>query len=806
MRVHWLRFDGRVTTTCDLGVEMERPQLHLEQVVVEHPPQALLGLGQTLAFDGVEAVVGVARKDPRDPLSGRVYLFQRINNIEDNDVQWMQREAWFREREDGTKDERFGSQLALRGSILLVSATGNSTRRNDADGGRVYVFEKNEASKWEQTQVLSEPTETATGSFGSRIDTDGMMRIVVSSFGEALLSSNEEEMISRVYTYIKGEDHGWELMHTLVPPSRCDTGCNFASSVALRNQTLLVSGKNGMDGEDQSSTEAYVYHWGKDGWELEDALQVREGVQEVGQQLTLSSKGNVAAITTTSINSGEVFSSGIIQLFRRRNDASWVEDKKLEERIPQGAGFGTALAMSERVLVVGASKFSNNSRKSGAVFVYLLNEEDHWSLPYQLEPQVPTTNQQFGASLGTVKNLILVGAPSDGVKGPNGGAVHAFCLGHCEHISASPDKTDPDGGIASTNPSVSNGSTLGASAIAGIVLACSLCFLLVFVLFYRKRKSPRLLRSFPSQTANEDLTLRFKLEGKTTFFTYDALAQATKNFDNSELLSDRLYAQVFKGTLVEGTVVAIKRLVMFGGQKDDEFYQEVDILSRIRHPNLIRLFGCCVENGERMLIYEFLERGSLDKLLPELSWQEVEKVAVGIAKGLAYIHSVIQPTIVHNHLKSSEILLDAMFEARISDFRLSCGHLDVSKNLNFYADKPINDNLPNNGVDFSQPLFVQAIGTESDVYSYGLILLELLALPALPEGVPVSPTSFECCQELSISAIEQYHHTIRGGKLKSWPRNRLQTMLDVAKSCVMQEPCDRPKMLEILQWFAEEVV
>mmetsp|Transcript_10488 Transcript_10488/g.64216 ORF Transcript_10488/g.64216 Transcript_10488/m.64216 type:complete len:786 (+) Transcript_10488:174-2531(+) len=785
---------------------MERPQLHLEQVVVEHPPQALLGLGQTLAFDGVEAVVGVARDDPRDPQSGRVYLFQRRNNTEDNSVQWMQQETWSRERDDGTKDERFGSQIALRGSVLLVSATGNNTRVNDVEGGRVYVFEKNEAKKWEQTQVLSEPDGTVTGSFGSTIDTDGTMRIVVSSFRKVILPSNEVRMTSGVYTYLKDEDHGWKLIHTLDPPSRCDTHCNFASSIALREQTLLVSGKQGMDGEEHSRAEAYVYHWEKEGWDLEDELQVRKGVQETGQQLTLSAKGNVAAITTTSTSSGEVFSTGIIQLFKRRNDARWAEDKKLEARLPQEAGFGTALAMSERVLVVGAYKFSNNSRESGAAFVYLLNEEDHWTLPYQLEPQIPTTDQRFAASVGTEKNLILVGAPSDVFKGPNGGAVYAFCFGQCEHISDSPDGIDPEGSVTSNNPSGGNGSTLGAPAIAGIIVASSLSLFILLFLFYRKRKSARRLHDFQSQTAREDLALRIKLQGKTTFFAYDTLAQATNNFNYAELLCDGINAQVFKGTLLEGTVVAIKRLAMFGGHKDEEFYQEVDILSRIRHPNLIRLFGCCVENGERVLIYEFLEKGSLDKLLPELSWQEVEKVAIGIAKGLAYIHSVIQPTILHNHLKSSEILLDAMFEARISDFRLSCCHLDIGTNLNFHADRPIDDNLPSDGVNPSRAHCRHAVGTESDVYSYGLILLELLALPNLPEGAPVSPSSFECCLDLRISDIQQYHRTIRGGKLNSWPRNRLQTMLDIAKTCVMQEPRDRPQMLEILRRFLEEAV
>lgn len=784
---------------------MSEPSLHLEALVVEEPPQALLGLGQTLAFNGVEAVVGVARDHPQDPLSGRVYLFQRQNDAEVNKVEWVQQEAWIHQHEDGTKDERFGTQLALRGSILLVSAAGNN-RTGNRERGEVHVFEKNEKMKWERKQVLQEPTTNSATNFGACVDTDGTRYIVVAALSEPNLPPHGDNRIGIVYTYVKGEDDRWECMHALEPPPQCTHGCNFASSLALRGEILLVSGKQGQDGDNRTDAEAYVYHWSGEKWDLENVLIVREGIRNFGQQLALSTEGNMAAIATTSTRPGETAFTGIIQVFSRGNPGIWTEGKKLETSLPQGTGFGTALSISERTLVVGAYKFGNSSKESGAAFVYILNDEEHWSLPFKLEPDVPTTNQHFGASVSTEKNLILVGAPSDVAKGPNGGAVYAYCLGSCEHLRSPSDVVDLEESIDPADTTANGRGAIAVPVLVAIVLAASSCLLLLLFLLYRKRKVAMQIRNSRFQTSLEDLNLRSRLEGKTTFFSVDALEQATNNFDASGRLCQTACTEVYKGTLVEGTVVAIKKLTSLGMQTDHEFYQEVDILSRIRHPNLVRLFGCCIDNGERMLVYQLMEKGSLDNLLPELSWQELEKAAVGTAKGLAYIHGVIQPRIVHGHLKSSEILLDAMLEAHVSDFRFSHFHPEDGDSSTFsferYSDAGILSHR-NNRAEV-QPGHGTSI--ETDVYSYGMILFELLALPNPVEGQLINRSSPSCCLDLSIEEIQHYHRTIRGGRLSSWPTSHLKTMLDVARRCLMQDPLERPHMREIVQWLTDETV
>ncbi|MED6215885.1 hypothetical protein PIB30_002574 [Stylosanthes scabra] len=243
---------------------------------------------------------------------------------------------------------------------------------------------------------------------------------------------------------------------------------------------------------------------------------------------------------------------------------------------------------------------------------------------------------------------------------------------------------------------------VGSAAVSGVVVVTLL------VLVKKKRKK---------ELEEEDgfvqmLNLRV--------FSYKELQLATRGF--SEKVGHGGFGTVFQGELSDSTLVAVKRLERPGGG-EKEFRAEVSTIGNIQHVNLVRLRGFCSENAHRLLVYEFMQNGALSAYLrkegPSLSWDVRFRVAVGTAKGIAYLHEECRNCIIHCDIKPENILLDSDFTAKVSDFGLA---------------KLI-------GRDFSRVLATMrgtwgyvapewisgvAITTKADVYSYGMTLLELI--------------------------------------------------------------------------------
>ncbi|KAH0904224.1 hypothetical protein HID58_043727 [Brassica napus] len=207
-------------------------------------------------------------------------------------------------------------------------------------------------------------------------------------------------------------------------------------------------------------------------------------------------------------------------------------------------------------------------------------------------------------------------------------------------------------------------------------------------------------------------------------FTYDELAAATQGFSKDRLLGQGGFGYVFKGILPNGKEIAVKSLKAGSGQGEREFQAEVEIISRVHHRFLVSLVGYCIAGEQRMLVYEFLPNDTLEFHLhgkngTMLDWPTRLKIALGSAKGLAYLHEDCHPRIIHRDIKASNILLDETFEAKVADFGLA----KLSQDNVTHVSTRIMGTF-----GYLAPEYASSgkLTDRSDVFSFGVMLLELI--------------------------------------------------------------------------------
>ncbi|KAL3520639.1 hypothetical protein ACH5RR_018788, partial [Cinchona calisaya] len=211
-------------------------------------------------------------------------------------------------------------------------------------------------------------------------------------------------------------------------------------------------------------------------------------------------------------------------------------------------------------------------------------------------------------------------------------------------------------------------------------------------------------------------------------YTYEALANATNNFQSSNKIGQGGFGPVYKGKLLDGQEIAVKRLSNSSSQGVEEFMNEVVVISKLQHRNLVRLLGCCIEREEKMLVYEYMPNKSLDAYLfaasskPNfLDWRRRVIIIEGIIRGLLYLHRDSRLKIIHRDLKSSNILLDKELKPKISDFglaRIFGGNQDQA-----------NTNRVVGTYGYIAPEYAMEgrFSEKSDIYSFGVLLLETVS-------------------------------------------------------------------------------
>uniref|UniRef100_A0A2N9I903 Protein kinase domain-containing protein n=1 Tax=Fagus sylvatica TaxID=28930 RepID=A0A2N9I903_FAGSY len=210
-------------------------------------------------------------------------------------------------------------------------------------------------------------------------------------------------------------------------------------------------------------------------------------------------------------------------------------------------------------------------------------------------------------------------------------------------------------------------------------------------------------------------------------FTVAMLQHYTSSFSQENLIGDGMLGSVYRGELPDGKLLAIKKLdsKVSRQQSDDEFFELVSSISKLRHANIVELVGYCAEHGQRLLVYEYCRNGTLhdalhdDEIHKRLSWKTRIQVALGAARALEYLHETCQPPIVHRNFKSANLLLDDNLELRVSD----CGMAPL---LSSGSASQLSGRLLT-AYGYGAPEFDLGIYTyQSDVFSFGVVMLELL--------------------------------------------------------------------------------
>uniref|UniRef100_A0A3N7ETJ2 non-specific serine/threonine protein kinase n=1 Tax=Populus trichocarpa TaxID=3694 RepID=A0A3N7ETJ2_POPTR len=181
-----------------------------------------------------------------------------------------------------------------------------------------------------------------------------------------------------------------------------------------------------------------------------------------------------------------------------------------------------------------------------------------------------------------------------------------------------------------------------------------------------------------SSSISDDISSVEENIGWGRWYSLKELEIATRGFSEENVIGEGGYGVVYRGVLQDGSVVAVKNLLNNKGQAEKEFKVEVEAIGKVRHKNLVRLIGYCADGSSRMLVYEYVDNGNLEQWLhgdvgpvSPMTWDIRMNIAIGTAKGLAYLHEGLEPKVVHRDVKSSNILLDRKWNPKVSDFGLA---------------------------------------------------------------------------------------------------------------------------------------
>ncbi|CAL1393281.1 unnamed protein product [Linum trigynum] len=324
----------------------------------------------------------------------------------------------------------------------------------------------------------------------------------------------------------------------------------------------------------------------------------------------------------------------------------------------------------------------------------------------------------------------------------------------------SPSKLPEPRGTPSPSPMSSSALFFFAGVLVVLVIV-----LILITLFWKFMKLNDMTTKFakkdnslpPQGVASEVLsgTLR-----TISYFNFQTLKKATKNFHADNLLGRGGFGPVYRGKLRDGRTVAVKKLSLDKSQQgESEFLAEVRMITSIQHKNLVRLLGCCSDGEQRLLVYEYMKNRSLDLIVygnnnQFMDWNTRFQIILGIARGLQYLHEDSPLRIVHRDIKASNVLLDDKFQPRISDFGLA---------RFFPEDQAYLSTTFAGTLGYTAPEYAirGELSEKADIYSFGVLLLEII-----------------CCRkntDLSLPSEQQY---LPEYAWKLYEKNKVSELID----------------------------
>ncbi|KAL6572859.1 Proline-rich receptor-like protein kinase perk8 [Orobanche hederae] len=362
------------------------------------------------------------------------------------------------------------------------------------------------------------------------------------------------------------------------------------------------------------------------------------------------------------------------------------------------------------------------------------------------------------------------------------------------------------------------GSVVAVGSIVGF-MALGLVVLAVWFTHKRKRRSNNLSLGYnmPSPFAssqNSDQLAGSVSAGNNniyspdhgmgtsrSWFSYQELSLATNRFSENNLLGEGGFGCVYKGVLVDGREVAVKQLKAGGGQGEREFRAEVEIISRIHHRHLVSLVGYCIAENQRLLVYDYVPNDTLHHHLHAegkgvIDWASRVKVAVGAARGLAYLHEDCQPRIIHRDIKSTNILLDNNFEAQVADFGLA--KLALELDIQTHVSTRVMGTFGYLAPEYAS---TGKLTEKSDVYSFGVVLLELITgRKPVDSAQPLGDESLvEWARPLLTQALdkEEFGDIVDPKLENNFVASEMFRVIEAAAACVRHSASKRPKMSQV---------
>ncbi|KAF6173362.1 hypothetical protein GIB67_027057 [Kingdonia uniflora] len=338
-------------------------------------------------------------------------------------------------------------------------------------------------------------------------------------------------------------------------------------------------------------------------------------------------------------------------------------------------------------------------------------------------------------------------------------------------------------------PPSEGGKKISAGLVAGIIVSV-LC--LVFVIAGILRWKGCLGRQ---NTIDQELR---GLDLQTGSFTLRQIKAATHNFDPVNKIGEGGFGPVYKGLLADGTIIAVKQLSSKSKQGNREFVNEIGMISALQHPNLVKLYGCCIEGNQLLLVYEYLENNSLARALfgPEefrikLDWRTRHKICVGIARGLAYLHEESRLKIVHRDIKATNVLLDKDLYPKISDFGLA--KLDEEDNT--HISTRIAGTFGYMAPEYAMRGYLT---DKADVYSFGIVALEIVSGRSNSNSRPKEESVYLLDWAMVLQQKDDLMELVDPRLGSDYKKEEVLGMLNIALACTNASSTLRPTMSSVV--------